>query len=181
MSSSLHPISRAHSRVAQSAGVAGSPSRLPTGMGAAERCGRSRRAVESDEGQHVQASQGLGPRGQVLGFVGSLGDSPAQGWFCLLYTSAQFIRRAVHQRERPLRRTAEIPYGRAVLTLTPEASAEIVTAARRRSGTHNVRRRVVETLLWEHLAGQLERRAEANAASSGGDIEICLLYTSRCV
>ena len=32
---------------------------------------------------------------------------------------AQFIRRAVHQRERPLRKTAEIPYGRAVLTLTP--------------------------------------------------------------
>jgi DNA helicase IV len=87
---------------------------------------------------------------------------------------AQFIRRAVHQRERPLRRTAEIPYGRAVLTLTPEASAEIVGAARRRSGTHNVRRRVVETLLWEHLAGQLERRAEANAARSGGDIEIVL-------
>jgi DNA helicase IV len=87
---------------------------------------------------------------------------------------AQFIRRAVHQRERPLRRTAEIPYGRAVLTLAPEASAEIVSAARRRSGTHNVRRRVVETLLWEHLAGQLERRAEANAARSGGDIEIVL-------
>ncbi len=87
---------------------------------------------------------------------------------------AQFIRRAVHQRERPLRRTAEIPYGRAVLTFTPEASAEIVSAARRRSGTHNVRRGVVETLLWEHLAGQLERRAEANAARSGGDIEIVL-------
>jgi hypothetical protein len=85
---------------------------------------------------------------------------------------AQFVRRAVHQRERPLRRAAEIPYGRAVLALTPEASAEIVSAARRRSGTHNARRRVVETLLWEHLAGQLERRAEANAARSAGDLEI---------
>ncbi|HUC14464.1 MAG TPA: AAA family ATPase [Acidimicrobiales bacterium] len=90
---------------------------------------------------------------------------------------AQFIRRAVHQRERPLRKTAEIPYGRAVLTLTPEASAEIVAAARRRSGTHNVRRRAVETLLWEHLAGELERRAEANAARSGADIEIVLEAT----
>ncbi|MGD0808197.1 MAG: hypothetical protein ABSA91_00595 [Acidimicrobiales bacterium] len=87
---------------------------------------------------------------------------------------AQFIRRAVHQRERPLRKTAEIPYGRAVLTLSPEASAEIVAAARRRSGTHNVRRRAVETLLWEHLAAQLERRAEANAARSGSDVEIVL-------
>jgi len=87
---------------------------------------------------------------------------------------AQFIRRAVHQRERPLRRSVEIPYGRAVLTLAPEASAEIVAAARRRSGTHNARRRVVETLLWEHLAGQLERRAEANEARSAGDLEIIL-------
>jgi DNA helicase IV len=87
---------------------------------------------------------------------------------------AQFIRRAVHQRERPLRRAAEIPYGRAVLALTPEASAEIVSAARRRAGTHNARRRVVETLLWEHLAGQLERRAEANAGRSAGDLEIVL-------
>jgi DNA helicase IV len=87
---------------------------------------------------------------------------------------AQFIRRAVHQRERPLRKTAEIPFGRAVLALTPEGSAEIVSAARRRSGTHNARRRVVETLLWEHLAGQLERRAEADAARAGGDPEIVL-------
>jgi len=87
---------------------------------------------------------------------------------------AQFIRRAVHQRERPLRRTAEVPYGRAVLTLAPEESAEIVGAVRRRSGPHNVRRRLVETLLWQHFAGQLERRAEANAARSGGDLEIVL-------
>jgi DNA helicase IV len=92
---------------------------------------------------------------------------------------AQFIRRAIHQRERPLRKTAEIPYGRAVLTLTSEASAEIVAAARRRSGTHNARRRAVETLLWEHLAGQLERRAEASAARSGGDIEIVLGASGR--
>jgi hypothetical protein len=61
-----------------------------------------------------------------------------------------------------------------VLTLTPEASAEIVSAARRRSGTHNARRRAVETLLWEHLAAQMERRAEANASRSAGDVEIVL-------
>jgi hypothetical protein len=77
---------------------------------------------------------------------------------------AQFIRRALHQRERPLRRTAEIPYGRAVLKLTPEASAEIVGTVRRRAGAHNVRRRLVETLLWQELADQLQARAEASAA-----------------
>ena len=72
---------------------------------------------------------------------------------------ARFIRRAVSQRERPLRRTAEIPYGRLVLTLTPEASADIVRAAKRRSGPHNARRRLAERLLWEHFAEQVERRS----------------------
>ena len=71
---------------------------------------------------------------------------------------ARFIRRAVHQRERPLRKTAEIPYGRLVLTVTPQASADIVKAAKRRSGPHNARRRLAERLLWEHFAEQLDRR-----------------------
>ena len=73
---------------------------------------------------------------------------------------ANFVRRAVHQRERPLRRAVEIPYGRLVLTLTPSASADIVRAAKRRSGSHNARRGLFERLLWEHLAGQLQQRAD---------------------
>jgi DNA helicase IV len=73
---------------------------------------------------------------------------------------ARFVRRAVRQRERPLRKTAEIPYGRMVLTLTPQASADIIRAAKRRSGPHNARRRLVERLLWDHLAGQLEGRTD---------------------
>jgi DNA helicase IV len=77
---------------------------------------------------------------------------------------ARLVRRAVGQRERPLRRTAEIPYGRAVLTVSPASSAEIVRTAKRRSATHNARRRVVENLLWQHLAAQLERRADVAGA-----------------
>ncbi len=50
-----------------------------------------------------------------------------------------------------------------VLTLTPEASAEIVAAAKRRSGSHNGRRRAVETLLWQHLSDQLTAQAESLA------------------
>ena len=79
---------------------------------------------------------------------------------------ARLIRRAVSQRERPLRRAVEIPYGRTVLTLSPESSAEIVRAAKRRSVAHNARRRVVEDLLWQHLVAQLERRAEAAGQQS---------------
>jgi DNA helicase IV len=81
---------------------------------------------------------------------------------------ANFVRRAVHQRERPLRRAVEIPYGRLVLTLTPSASADIVRAAKRRSGSHNARRSLVERLLWEHLAGQLQQREDGRP---GGIVE----------
>ena len=81
---------------------------------------------------------------------------------------ARFVRRAVLQRERPLRKAVRIPYGRSVLTLSPEASAEIVAAAKRRSGPHNVRRRTVETLLWQHLSDQLTAQAESWAGPSPG-------------
>jgi len=64
---------------------------------------------------------------------------------------ARFLTRGVADRERPLRRPVAIPFGSLVLTLTPEASAEIVTTAKRRSGTHNARRRLVEAMLWRHL------------------------------
>jgi len=85
---------------------------------------------------------------------------------------ARFVRRALRQRERPLRKAVEIPYGRLLLTLTPQASAEIVKAAKRRSGPHNLRRRLVEKLLWDYLAEQLERRGEpgpSNRAGADGD------------
>jgi DNA helicase IV len=80
---------------------------------------------------------------------------------------ARLIRRAVGQRERPIRTTSDIPYGRAVLTVTPESSAEMVRAAKRRSATHNARRRAVEDLLWQHLASQLERRADGGGQQRG--------------
>ena len=68
---------------------------------------------------------------------------------------APFLARAVASRQRPLRRPVEVPYGPVVLTLTPAAAGEIVTTAKRRTGTHNGRRRLVEQLLWRHLHGRL--------------------------
>ncbi len=70
---------------------------------------------------------------------------------------ARLLARAVGDRERPLRRMVAIPYRRFVLRLTPRASRDIVSAARRRAGTHNARRRYVETLLWRHLHREYER------------------------
>lgn len=62
------------------------------------------------------------------------------------------VRRAVRDRERPLRRPLRVPYGVQHLVVTPEESAQIVAQARRRFRTHNAGRRQVEQLLFEALA-----------------------------
>jgi DNA helicase IV len=80
---------------------------------------------------------------------------------------SRFLARAVGDRQRPLRRPVTIPYGRAYLRLTPAATEQIVAAVKRRPGPHNARRRLVETLLWRHLLGEVERRAPAPAPDSG--------------
>jgi DNA helicase IV len=77
---------------------------------------------------------------------------------------ARVIARAVVDRERPLRRTAEIPFGLRTLRITPQASSQIITAVKRRPGTHNARRRAVEALLWRQLLDQV-------GASSDGEGE----------
>ncbi|HET9060856.1 MAG TPA: ATP-binding domain-containing protein [Acidimicrobiales bacterium] len=80
---------------------------------------------------------------------------------------AQLLRRAVRQRQRPLRRAVRIPYGRGMLTVTPEASVEMVNVARRRAGTHNSRRRALEGQLWSYLSTQLGERAATVAGAAG--------------
>ncbi|KLR61042.1 DNA/RNA helicase, superfamily I [Actinobacteria bacterium IMCC26207] len=62
------------------------------------------------------------------------------------------IRRAVRDRQHPLRESLRVPYGLQFLVLTPEDSVEIIEQARRRSRTHNAGRRHVEQLVFERLA-----------------------------
>ena len=62
------------------------------------------------------------------------------------------IRRAVRDRQHPLRESLRVPYGLQFLVLTPEDSIEIIEQARRRSRTHNAGRRHVEQLVFERLA-----------------------------
>jgi DNA helicase IV len=86
---------------------------------------------------------------------------------------AHVVAHAVSDRQRPLRHTARIPYGRRVLRLTPELSAQAVTAVKRRAGTHNARRRTLERILWRQLLRQVEGESEspgsaANPAPPGG-------------
>ncbi len=61
------------------------------------------------------------------------------------------VRKAVRDRQRPLRETLRVPYGVQYLTVTPEESAEIVRQARQRSRTHNSGRKHVEELLYLRL------------------------------
>jgi DNA helicase IV len=82
---------------------------------------------------------------------------------------ARVLARAVADRQRPLRQTAEIPYGRRVLRITPALSAQLVSAVKRRPGPHNARRRTLEQILWRHLADQVSAES-AGAPDSGGPV-----------
>jgi DNA helicase IV len=70
---------------------------------------------------------------------------------------ATVLARAVRSRQRRLRRGLEAAFGATTLRLSPAESESIVAAARRRSGTHNARRRFVERRVLERLAAQYDR------------------------
>ena len=65
---------------------------------------------------------------------------------------AKVLGRAVRTRQRPLPGDIEVPYGALVLRLTAEDTRRIVEGARRRPGTHNARRRLVEQSVAQVLA-----------------------------
>ena len=68
------------------------------------------------------------------------------------------LARAVRTRQRPLRRDVEIPFGAGVLRLRARATEDIVALARRRPGTHNARRRFVETQVLRALSDEYRAR-----------------------
>ncbi len=80
---------------------------------------------------------------------------------------AQLVVRAVRSRQRPLRRDAEVPFGATVLRLTAEASAGIVSATRRRPGSHNARRRFLEQLVVRRLADEYLRTLAVHGIAPG--------------
>jgi DNA helicase IV len=83
---------------------------------------------------------------------------------------ARVVAAAVSDRQRPLRRTVQIPFGSRLLRLTPHLSAQAVAAAKRRPGPHNSRRRTVEGLLWRALLEQIPTD-EAGLADTGDGAE----------
>jgi len=79
---------------------------------------------------------------------------------------ATVVAKAVRDRERPLRRGLDVPFGRGVLRVDARETAEIVSLARRRSGPHNARRRLVERLLFQRLHEQWQRADGAEGLSA---------------
>ncbi|MGH9062893.1 MAG: HelD family protein [Acidimicrobiales bacterium] len=73
---------------------------------------------------------------------------------------ASVLAAAVRSRQRPPRHDLAVPFGAAVLRLGSAELGRIVRSARRRHGTHNGRRRLVESLLVARLAGQYRRAME---------------------
>ncbi len=65
---------------------------------------------------------------------------------------AKVVARAVRTRQRALADDVAIPYGALLLRLTREDSRRIVDMVRRRPGTHNARRRLVEQSVAQLLA-----------------------------
>jgi len=70
---------------------------------------------------------------------------------------AKVVARAVRTRQRPLSADVEVPYGALVLRLTVADTRAIVEGARRRPGTHNGRRRLVEQSVAQVLADRARR------------------------
>jgi DNA helicase IV len=65
---------------------------------------------------------------------------------------ARVLAKAVHDRQRPLRRTMRVGYGLQTLSLTPGQSQAIVADAKRRYRIHNAGRRHVENSVFATLA-----------------------------
>ena len=75
---------------------------------------------------------------------------------------AKVLAKAVHDRQRPLRRTMRVGYGIQTLSLTPRQSQAIVADAKRRFRVHNAGRRHVEASVFATLADSARVPVEAH-------------------
>jgi DNA helicase IV len=112
-----------------------------------------------ETGVSLSTVAGLVPEVRVRGV-----DDPAAAKLKGDVRMVKVLARAVRTRERPLRRDAEIPFGAGVLRLRANATEDIVTAARRRPGTHNARRRFVESQVLRALSEEYRRRTGRDEA-----------------
>jgi DNA helicase IV len=108
-----------------------------------------------------QVLPSLGESGAELSTISGLldvpvrgSDEPAAGRLKGDRRMVTFLRRAVGDRQRPLSRDLEVGWGAYTLGLPVAASAGMVSSLKRRSGTHNARRRQLEAMVFRHLFGE---------------------------
>ncbi|MHB8262551.1 MAG: HelD family protein [Acidimicrobiales bacterium] len=71
---------------------------------------------------------------------------------------AILLRRAVRTRQRPIRHDCRIPFGSTMLVLAAAECAAFVAELKARKGTHNAKRRHLETLVCRYLLEQYKAR-----------------------
>ena len=106
-----------------------------------------------EAGVSLSTVAGLVPEVRVRGV-----DDPAVAKLKGDVRMVKVLARGVRTRQRPLRRDAEIPFGAGVLRLRARTTEDIVALARRRPGTHNARRRFVETQVLRALSDDYRAR-----------------------
>jgi DNA helicase IV len=106
-----------------------------------------------ETGVSLSTVAGLVPEIRVKGT-----DDPAVATLKGDVRMVKVLERAVRTRQRPLRTDIEVPFGAGVLRLRASTTEEIVALARRRPGTHNVRRRFVEAHVLRALADDYRAR-----------------------
>ncbi len=106
-----------------------------------------------ETGVSLSTVAGLVPEVRVKGT-----DDPAVGKLKGDVRMVKVLERAVRTRQRPLRHDIDVPFGAGVLRLRAKTTEEIVALARRRPGTHNVRRRFVEAHVLRALADDYRAR-----------------------
>lgn len=89
-----------------------------------------------------------------------------------------FIAKAVRDRQRPLKNTEDIAIGAFVISLTHQDTQEAVRIARRRSGTHNQRRRFVESFLAVKIAEKYISKRELRLKD---DLEVSDLFDDNLI
>ena len=106
-----------------------------------------------ETGVSLSTVSGLVPEVRVRGV-----DDPAVAKLKGDVRMVKVLTRAVRTRQRPLRRDVEVPFGAGVLRLRARATEDIVGMARRRPGTHNARRRFVESNVLRVLSDEYRAR-----------------------
>ncbi len=117
-----------------------------------------------ETGVSLSTVAGLVPEVRVRGV-----DDPAVATLKGDERMVKVLARAVRTRQRPLHSDVEIPFGAAVLRLRAQTTEDIVALARRRPGTHNARRRLVESQLLRALSDDYRARLNRSGLASSED------------